>query len=138
MPNCGSLVETQLRIALRYVFSFSKLAFSTARSSKSEIKPGQTRQSLCGLDSSTLVFPKDLIKAFFSSSSDLSMGQSLQAPRRTGLDLSSSSSHTTVANLDCNKARSDLKIGHSLHSSTSLTIGASLTNSSSCLALASS
>src|SRR6185312_14548200 len=133
MPNCGSLVETQLRIALRYVFSFSKLAFSTARTSKSGIRPGQTRQSLGGLDSTTLVFPKDLIKAFFSSSSDLSMGQSLQAPSRTGLDLSSSSSQTTVANLDCKEARSDIKMEHSSHSSTSLTMGASLTSSSSCL-----
>ena len=53
----------------------------------------------------TLVFPKDLIKAFFSSSSDLSVGQSLQAPSKAGLDLSSSSSQTTVANLDCKEAR---------------------------------
>src|SRR6185503_20989329 len=104
MPNCGSLLETQLRIALRYVFSFFKLAFSTARLSKSKIKPGQTEQSIGGLDSMTLVFPKDLIKAFFSSSSDLSMGQRLQAPSKTGLDLSSSSSQTTVANLDCKEA----------------------------------
>src|SRR6185436_10526208 len=80
-------------------------------------KPGQTEQSIGGLDSTTLVFPKDLIKAFFSSSSDLSVGQSLQAPSKTGLDFISSSSHTTVANLDCNEARSDLKIGHSSHSS---------------------
>ena len=43
-----------------------------------------------------------------------------------------------VANLDCKEARSDLKIRHSSHSSTSLTMGASVTSSSSCLALASS
>src|SRR6185312_8113944 len=138
MPSCGSLAETQLRIALRYVFSFFKLVFSTARSSKSEIRPGQTRQSIGGLDSTTLVFPKDLINAFFSSSSDLSVGQSLQAPSRTGLDLSSSSSHTTVTNLDCKEASADLNMKHSSHSSTSLTIGASLASSSSYLALASS
>src|SRR6185312_7948959 len=99
---------------------------------------GQTEQSIGELDSMTLVFPKDLIKAFFSSSSDLSVGQSLQAPSRTGLDFISFRSHTTVANLDCKAAKSDLKMGHSSHSSTSLTIGASLTSSSSCLALASS
>src|SRR6185295_7803978 len=112
--------------------------FSTARLSRSAIKPGQTEQSIDRLDSTTLVFPKDLIRPFFSSSSDLSVGQSLQAPSKTGLDFIFSSSHTTVANLDYNEARSDLKIGHSSHSSTSLTIGASLTSSSSCLALASS
>src|SRR6185312_12953123 len=126
MPNCSPLLETQLRIALRYVFPFSKLAFSTARLSRSAIKPGQIEQSIGVLDSTTLVFPKDLIKAFFSSSSDLSVGQSLQEPSKAGLDLSSSSSQITVANLDCKEARSDLKIGHSSHSSTSLTMGASL------------
>src|SRR6185436_1904428 len=124
MPNCGSRLETQLRIALRYVFSFSRLAFSTARLSKSDIKPGQTEQSIGGLDSTTLVFPKDLINEFFSSSSDLSVGQSLQAPSKTGLDFISSSSHTIVANLDCKAARSDLKMVHSSHLSTSLTMGA--------------
>ena len=68
------------------------------------VNTGQTEQSIGGLDSTALVFPKDLIKAFFSSSSDLSAGQSLQAPSRTGLDLSSSSSQTIVANLDCKEA----------------------------------
>src|SRR5579859_7250541 len=133
MPNCGSLLDTQLKMERRYVFSSPTLIFSCRQLVTSNSKASHFKHLASVL--SELAFSSKASLAPFSANSERKLGHDLQAPNTRGLALISSSSSIKVAYLVWRVAKLDIWTAHSSQSVSSDTWTLDLANSSSLKAL---